>query len=58
VNIKEEEIQPSQAYKFFTSQEHQAIQREQDLLDLQVGGYATDDDALALQSSADNLTLP
>jgi hypothetical protein len=47
-NIKLEEVQPSQAYKFFTSQENQAIQREQDLLDLQVGGQATDDQALAL----------
>ena len=39
-NIHEDEINAQQAYDFFNSQEYQAVQREQSLLDLQVGGQA------------------
>ena len=40
--VIEEAIQASSAYRFFTDQEHGAIQQEQHLLDLQVGGMSAE----------------
>ena len=39
--INEETIEPQQAYTIFNQFESLAVQREQNLLDLQVGGEAT-----------------
>ena len=40
--IVEEEIQAANAYRFFNEQEYQAVVRQQEALDLQVGGQASE----------------
>lgn len=57
MHIQEEAIIPIEAYRFFNQQEAMAVQQEEGLLDLQVGGYAPDD-GLEGPKMFDCLTLP
>lgn len=56
--IHEEAIDAKNAFKFFNEQEYRAVESEQSLLDLQVGGYASQDQALLFSSQFDTQTLP
>ena len=56
-HIQDQDINPNDAYQFFNKQEAMAVQNEEELLDLQVGGYAQDEGVEGLDMF-DSLTLP
>lgn len=56
--IKDDAINAEYAFKFFNEQEYMAVERQQNLLDLQVGGQAYEDHNILSASLLDQHTLP